>query len=367
VLKRSRLAVLLIAAFALGICSAAAARTASAPTLRYEYVVNGNEVYVYNLGNLAAPPVTSFSLPFSGPPQGVAFNAASATLYVSYGGEGGPDGTGSIIAYDLLDSRVVWQRRMPTGVDSIALTPNGQTIYVPAGEASGQRTWLVVSAATGSVSGRVAGGVGAHDTCVGDDGRYAYLGAVHTPYLEVASTATGKIVRLIGPLHAPGVRPFAIDPSQTYAFTTARSFLGFQVSSIATGKLLYNVAPPGFSFNPQTFPHTPDHGIAVTPDGKRLYLIDIPNREVHVFDLTGLPGSAPRDIANIPLAHSPTDDSWLEPTLDGRYVLVGSSGDVISTSSERIVGFLPELSATTEFIEVDWRNGRPVAGGARCS
>lgn len=183
----------------------------------------------------------------------------------------------------------------------------------------------------------------------------------------MANTATNRIVRTIGRLHGPGVRPFVINQAQTFAFTTATPFLGFQVSNLLTGKVLFSVSPPGFTFNPHAYPHTPDHGISLSPDVKQLYLVDIPNGYVHVFDISRLPGEAPRDIANIKLMHPPTGNtSWLEHSLDGRCVFVGDSGDVIDTISRRVVAYLPELNATTKFVEIDWREGRPVKAGARC-
>ena len=144
------------------------------------------------------------------------------------------------------------------------------------------------------------------------DGQYLYLGGVDYPYLEVASTATNRVVRKIGPLNGPGVRPFTINGSQTLAFTTARSFLGFQVSSISTGKVLYTVPLPGFSFDPAKFGRTPDHGISLSPDERRLYLIDTPNGYVHVFDVQGLPGSRP-SLARQHQARAPTPERRLAP------------------------------------------------------
>src|SRR5439155_15898538 len=131
----------------------------------------------------------------------------------------------------------------------------------------------------------IDGPAGAHNTIVGPDGRYLYLGGVDYPYLEVASTRTRRVVREVGPLNAPGVRPFTINGSQTLAFTTARTFLGFQVSSLVSGKVLYTVPIPGFSFDPTAFRRTPNHGISLSPNERRLYLIDTPNGCVHVFDV----------------------------------------------------------------------------------
>jgi DNA-binding beta-propeller fold protein YncE len=148
-----------------------------------------------------------------------------------------------MLAYDLVSGKTLWRHDYPTGVDNIAITPNGRRIYLAVGEASNSTAWEIVDAANGQIIGSVQGGSGPHETIIGPGGKYVYLGGVNTPYLEVASTSSGRIVRKIGPLHGPGVRPFTIDATQTLAFTTSWNFLGFQVSSIKTGKVLYSVSP----------------------------------------------------------------------------------------------------------------------------
>lgn len=328
-------------------------------------MIDEGELFVYDIdrGNTL---IKRVRLPFSGLPDG-AVAGPGGILYVSWGGSGGSQGNGSLLAYDLVHNKTLWNRSYASGVDSMAITPNGRRIYMPAGEQSGSGTWQVIDAANGKVVGKVAAGASAHDTCMGANGRFVYLGGVDTPYLAVARTATNKVVKRIGPLHGPGVRPFTINRSQTLAFTTARSFLGFQVSSITTGKVLFNAAPPGFSFDPAVFTHTPNHGIALSPNGRQLSLIDAPNGYVHVFDVSGLPRSAPRDIANIKLDHGPSDNSWLSYG-NGRYLYVGDSGDVIGTATRKIVDYLPPLAKTTVFIEIDWQHGKPVsATTSRCN
>ena len=84
---------------------------------------------------------------------------------------------------------------------------------------------------------------------------------------------------------------------------------------------------------------------------------------------------SPRLLATIPLDHpiykgvdSPCaydcpKVGWLEHSVDGSYVFVGESGDVISTATDSIVTFVPPLANTRHgFIDVLWRNGVPVAG-----
>ena len=67
------------------------------------------------------------------------------------------------------------------------------------------------------------------------DGRRVYLAGRGYPYLVVASTANNRIIRRIGPLLSGG-RPFTINGRETIAYTTANDLLGFQVSSIKSGK-----------------------------------------------------------------------------------------------------------------------------------
>jgi DNA-binding beta-propeller fold protein YncE len=244
----------------------------------------------------------------------------------------------------------------------MAISSNGRWVYMPAGEATTDGRWRIIAAANGRPTGRaIEGGAGAHNTILGPDGRYLYLGGVDYPYLEVASTATNQVVRKVGPLNGPGVRPFTINGSQTLAFTTARGFLGFQVSSLVSETVLYTVPIPGFSYDPKTFGRTPDHGISLSPDERELYLIDTPNGYVHVFDVAGLPATAPRLVSSIKLEHAPPNDGWLQHSLNGRYVYVGRSGDVIDTRTRKIVDYLPPLRSTADFLEIDWRQGRPVA------
>jgi hypothetical protein len=106
------------------------------------------------------------------------------------------------------------------------------------GEASNSSTWEIVDAANGRITGSIQGGAGPHETIVGPDGKYVYLGA-----------------------------------------STLRTSI--------------SISPAGFRYDPAAFGSNPDHGISLSPDGRQLYLIDTPNGYVHVFDVGGLPRSAP--------------------------------------------------------------------------
>jgi DNA-binding beta-propeller fold protein YncE len=336
----------------------------SAKTRHFEYVISAGAIYVYSIDH-SNRLIQTISLPEIGSSlHGVVASPRTGRLYISYARQAPPGG--ALLAYSLRRGRVLWRRIYSFGIDSMAISPNGRRIYMPAGEGTTDGRWRIIAASNGRPTGRsIEGPIGAHNTIMGPGGRYLYMAGVDYPYLEVADTATNRVIRKLGPLNGPGVRPFTINGSETLAFTTARSFLGFQVSSITTGNVLYTVPIPGFSFDPSTFHRTPDHGIALAPNERRLYLIDTPNGYVHVFDVAGLPGSPPQLVSSIRLAHPPPNDGWLQISRNGRYLYVGRSGDVIDTRTDKIVEYRRPLQATADFLEIDWRRGRPVATTSR--
>ena len=311
----------------------------SASVRHFEFVFPDGEITVYDIdhGNRF---VENISLPDLQDARGAAYSAATDILYVSFGGEGGSTGTGSLLAYNLVSDSLVWQRSYTAGVDRFALTPDGKTIYLPVGEYSNSGTWEIIDAATGQVTGSVQAGSGAHDTLISPDGRLVYLLGVNVHYDTILNSATNKVVRTVGPLISGG-RPVAINRAQTIMYSTAEYFLGFQVDDLTTGKVLYTVGVPGFAYDPKTFAgtDTPSHGIALSPDERRLYLVDSVNGYVHVYDVSHVPGQAPNLIASVKLDHTPPHEAWLSTSSSGRYLYVGRSGDVIDTTILKIVDY----------------------------
>jgi hypothetical protein len=51
--------------------------------------------------------------------------------------------------------------------------------------------------------------------------------------------------------------------------------------------------------------------------------------------------------------------------LSGRYVYVGDTGDIVSTSTLSLVGNLPALRNSRVLAEIDWQNGAPSATSTR--
>jgi DNA-binding beta-propeller fold protein YncE len=342
-----------------------AASLSSGVVRHYEYAFPDGAMYVYDIDH-GHRLVQRVPLPGVKGVRGVAASPRTHMLYISYGAFGGPGTTGRLLAYSLLAGSVVYNRAYSRGIDSMAIDPAGARIYMPDGEGSRDGVWSVIAARLGNVIGSINGGTSPHETIVGLSGTRVYLGGRNWPYLEVASTATDRVFKRIGPLRA-GVRPLTINGRETIAYTTATGLLGFQVSSIRTGRVLFTIGfGPRFPLNPANFPFSaPSHGISITPNERQLWVIDAPNGYVHVFDVSRVPLRRPSRIADIRLAHALTGDGWIQISRSGCFVYVGDSGDVLSAKSFRPVAFLPALSSTKESLEIDWRSGLPIATSTR--
>lgn len=359
-------------------------------THHYEYVFREGSISVYDIdSNHTLQKVVHVSQTQSQGIRGEAVSPSSGMLYLSYGGDGGQYGNGSMLAYDLLRDTVLWTRSYSHGIDSHAITPDGTTIFMPEGELSGTGIWHVVSAADGSEIGSIqTHGTGPHNTVMSLDGSHVYMGErdlsnLGHDSLYVASTRPPySITKSVGKTLS-GVRPFTVDGAEAYAFVGITGLLGFQVLDLKRDTVLWTIdlTTMGFPKTPCGLcPTAPSHGISLSPDEKELYVVDQPNSYIHVFDVTGTlgQGSVPVKVADIALAHqlSGTDSAcaydctrsgWLHLSIDGRYAYVGESGDVIDTHSRTIVAYLPSLRDTKQMLEIDFRMGKVVATSTRTS
>jgi len=341
---------------------------------RLEYVLQDGITSVYDMDHEYRL-IKTISLPQTkAEVRGVTVAPASHLMFIPFGGDGPMNGSGngSVLAYDLVQEKVVWEMHLSTGIDSGQVSPDGSKLYIPTGESTSSGIWNVLSAANGELLSTIQGGSGAHNTVVSNDGRYVYLGGRLDNYLDVYETATGQ-VKKVGPLTGT-VRPLTANGKNTLAFTTATGFDGFQVSSVTTGSLLFTVS---FGEVPGGFPYTaPSHGISLSPDERTVYVLDTPHKLVQFYDVSRVgEGVAPAPIATVPVSGLSGEESpctydcgrggWLQLSRDGRFLFVGDSGEVIETATRRVIATLPTLAQTKKSIEVDWQGGVPVATSGR--
>ena len=278
--------------------------------------------------------------------KGMSANAATGMLYLSTNYR--------LAAMDLRTEKMVWEQTYDGDCcDRAAVSPDGKTVYAPAIEG---HSWYVVDAMTGREIKKVDTGPlnSPHNTIFSLDGSRVFLSG---PLLAMVDTKTNTIMRTIK--FGNKVRPFTINGQGTYVFADVTDLLGFEVADLKTGEVIHRVEVNGFGWaKDRVLEHsTPSHGIALSPDEKELWLGDLANGYIHIFDATVMP---PKQMKSIRTRSNP---SWITFGLDGKYVYP-SSGDVIEAASKQIVGgFKDEVGRQVEsekILEILFIDGKPV-------
>jgi hypothetical protein len=345
------------------------------PVSHLEYVLQDGVTSVYDIDH-EFKLLKTISLPSTKDEvRGVSVAPSTHILYVMHGGDGPANGSGngSVLAYDLLGEKALWDVKLNSGIDSGQVSPDAKTLYIPTGENTSSGIWNVLSAASGELTGTIQGGAGAHNTVVSPDGKLVYMGGRGSSMLRIYETATAKY-KEIGPMIGT-VRPLSANGSNTLVFTTHTNFDGFQVSSVTNSKILFTVSfgevPNGFRFT------APSHGISISPDEKQAYVIDAVHKAVQFYDISKVKeGIAPSQIAAVPVAglgtgseagckYDCTYGGWVQLSRDGRFLFVGDSGEVIETATRKVITTLSTLAQTKKSIEVDWQGGVPIATSGR--
>lgn len=327
------------------------------PDGEYEYVAISGGLLIYSIddnfqlvGRIRVPGLRN--------PRGIAVHAQSSRVYVSFHGEqSAPNPVGRIAAIDLKTGVEVWRRSIEPGVDSLAVTSDGKTIYVPDGEHLDHSTgWTVLDTEFGRIIDRITFGQSAHNTQVSPDGKWVYLASIGHDYMGVVDTATHEVVGEIGTFGA-GLRPFALTADGRFALVNVDHLSGFVVADLNTREIIHRVEVEGWPWESPPSPRTQSHGIALTPDGREAWVSDSWNRQMHVFDVSRLP-DLPIQGKAIPLSGLP---KWMRFTRDGRWMHV-STGEIINAKTHNVAA---QVAHSRCYVQVTWRDGQPIAGYSR--
>ena len=280
--------------------------------------------------------------------KGVVANAPTRRLYVST--------LTSLTCFDLLTDQILWEKTYEGGCDRMALSPDGQVMYLPSLE---KDHWHVINAPTGDVITKVVPKSGAHNTVYGLDGKHAYLAGLKSPLLRVTDTATHTISKEVGPFTS-AIRPFTVNGRQTLCFVNVNGLLGFEVGDLVTGKKLHRVEVQGFQMGVPKRHGCPSHGVGLTPDEKEVWVCDAANQRMHVFDATVMP---PKQVASILVRDDP---GWITFSLDGKFAYP-STGEIIDVTTRKIVATLKDENGTPvhseKVVEIHFADGMPVRNG----
>ncbi|MBI3852233.1 MAG: YncE family protein [Verrucomicrobia bacterium] len=351
-------------------CAVVKPEAPAAPLERRLYVADKSGLSVYDI-NQGHKFIRKIELPDSGEYKGICASPSLGKLYIT------SNKRDELICLEIAGDSISWRRTYGKYVDSMAITPDGKTIYLPCRY---DGNWWVLNAADGEVWARIEtgrgkqydenpiGDFGPHNTWCNPAGTRMYLEVLTMPYVFIADTATHKIVRKVGPF-SRGVRPFTVTDDEKYLFANVDGLLGFEVGDIKSGKVIHRVEAqtpsdriPQIKNPTARKPHsTPSHGINLRPDQKEIWVVDGVHGYVFVYDATVMP---PKHLADVPIFANPDEQpkpGWISFSLDGKYAYP-DAGAVINTQTKKVVARIP---TSEKLIEIDFLNGKPVKAGHR--
>jgi hypothetical protein len=316
-----------------------------------EYGGHGILIFDINQGHKFVRRFPSAGLDEKGKPlnvKGICANARTERLFVST--------TRTLMCFDLTSDKLLWETPYEGGCDRMAISPNGEVIYLPSLEGP---HWHVVDAQTGDILRKIVPNSGAHNTIIGPEGKFAYLAGLKSPILRVADIRKHQVVKDIGPF-GNFVRPFTVNGDETLCYVNVNELLGFEIGDLRTGKVLHRMQIAGFEKGPVKRHGCPSHGIALTPDEKEIWVADAANKRVHIFGNLSMP---PKQKDSILLRDEP---GWVTFSIDGRYAYP-STGDVIETDTQKIVAELTDEKGNAvqseKLLEIDFQGYRPTRVG----
>lgn len=315
-----------------------------------EYGGHGLLVYAIDDDYRLVKRIPTAGLNDEGKPENVKGVCASATtglLHIA--------NLSTLTCVDLGSEKVLWEKAYQGGCDRMGIAPDGSYLYLPSLE---KGHWHVVAAKDGVVLSKISPDSKAHNTIVGRNGKEAYLAGLGSPLLTVADTSKHAAVRTVGPF-SENIRPFTVNGDQSRIYANVNDLLGFEIGDLTGGTMLARVEVNGFEKGPVKRHGCPSHGIAMTPNGKEIWLSDGHNSHIHVFTLDG---DQAKQVASVKVRDQP---GWITMRLDGVHAW-SSSGEVIDIATRRVVTALTDEEGrevgSEKMVEIHWKDGKP----ARC-
>lgn len=269
---------------------------------------------------------------------------------------------GYVVAVDLHDGSVVWNRAFQPNVDRLSCAAAGTKLYVPSNEAyATDDSLIVVDAASGRELRRIHVSPRVHDSVANLNGTSVYVETKSSNVVTIVDTTIDAVVGTIGPF-AGIAGPFTITGRGDLLYANVFDVNGFQVGGGAKDGLLATASIPGEG---AVAGQLDQHGIALDPREDEVWVTDgVGGRPlVHVFDVTGASPAPKRDVAvDFAGAH------WITFSIAGDYAYVagpklgGRDTDVIDTHTYAKVG---TIGPSEDLLELDWQDGKVVAVGSQ--
>jgi YVTN family beta-propeller protein len=128
-----------------------------------------------------------------------------------------------------------------------------------------------------------------------------------------------KTMNYVASIPVGGIpRPYAVSPDGTVLYSALTDFHGFVIASIPERRVIARVElPPAPPSSCALEPRTPTHGLALTPDGKELWVTSLSDSGIYVYDVET------KKLSNE--IHTGKCPNWITISPDDSYVAVSNS------------------------------------------
>ena len=280
-------------------------------------------------------------------------------IEVNHGATSAPDGSRLYISneaektLDVVDTKtlkVIKSIPLTAHPNNVSISKDGKRVYVAIAAAPGAVDVIDTTTMTRAKSIPVKGN--AHNTYVTPDGKYVLCGSVAGKLLTVIDQKTEEPVWTLA--FDAGVRPIAFDQkpdgSTNRLFIQLSDFNGFAIVDFDQRKEIGRVKLPELPEKERVtegLQGSPSHGIGVTPDGKRMWVLSKMNSRIYEYSMP--------DLKLLGEAHTGHHPDWLTFTPDSKLVYVANAGSnsvtVVDTATRKVVaeipvGHVPKRNAT---------------------
>lgn len=220
-----------------------------------------------------------------------------------------------VVAIDSRTEEVLYTIPLGETPHHMTMSQDGRFLYVPMFSSN---TLKVIDIAQRRVVRDIDIGFGSHSTRLSPDGRRLYVGHIFHQTVMIIDLERNEVVQTIE--FDRGVRPFEVSPDERTLYVQTSNLSGFHVVDIPTGRIMQTVhMPTAPTTMPTSFPHTVDHGLALTRDGRRLLAAGALTGRVAIFSVPDM-----RVLADIPVGREP---NWIVLSNDERFAYVSNRVD----------------------------------------
>jgi YVTN family beta-propeller protein len=222
--------------------------------------------------------------------------------------------SGELIAVSTANNEILWRVQLDGMPNHHSVSKDGRYVFVPYYD-----TWwlAVVDTEKRAVVKKIYIGHGGHGTKLSHDGKRLYVGSMMYHYLAIIDIEKLEMIDRIP--FTDGVRPFVFTRDEKLLYVQLSRMHGFVVVDFPTKRQIKTVELPKLSAEakiPQFYPHTVNHGIALTPDEKLLFANGSVMNYVCVYSHPEL-----KLIKTIPVG---TDPNYVLFSKDGRFAYISN-------------------------------------------